>query len=149
VRSGAKFHEWRRKGVPLVVDIGPRDLDAGQLTVTARTRSQGETVGRGGVATALAQLLVRVHEELLLDAERAQRERAQSVAERAELEQAIADGGLVHAGWCGDADCEADVKASTSATIRCLPLALDRASQTRCAGCGEPAREQAIWARAY
>jgi prolyl-tRNA synthetase len=149
VRSGAKFHEWRRKGVPLVVDLGPRDIDGGQLTVTLRTGESAETVDRADAAPALARLLDRVHQTLLTEAGRFRDERTRSVATRVELEQAVADGGLVHAGWCGLAECEADVKAATSATIRCLPLALDVPSEDRCAGCGRAALEQAVWARAY
>ncbi len=149
VRSGAKFHEWRRKGAPLVVDLGPRDLDAGQLTVTLRTAQSAETIGRSGAAATLADLLDRVHRDLFAEAERFRDERTRSVATREELEQAIADGGLVHAGWCGQPECEAEVKAATSATIRCLPLALDASVKEDCAGCGLAAAEQAVWARAY
>jgi prolyl-tRNA synthetase len=149
VRSGAKFHEWRRKGAPLLVDVGPRDLDAGRLTFTARTREQAETVPLEGAAAALRAQLEQVHAELLADAARLRDERTVSVASRDTLQEALAGGGLVHAGWCGGEECEADVKAATSATIRCLPLELDRSPQERCAGCGRPSEEQAIWARAY
>jgi prolyl-tRNA synthetase len=149
VRSGAKFHEWRRKGAPLVVDLGPRDLDGGQLTVTLRTRQTAETLGRADGGPALVKLLRDVHQELLADAERFRNDGTQSVATREELEDAVAAGGLVHAGWCARPECEADVKASTSATIRCLPLVLEVPSQERCAGCGQLAEEQAVWARAY
>jgi prolyl-tRNA synthetase len=149
VRSGAKFHEWRRKGAPVVVDLGPRDIDGGQLTVTVRTGQSAETIGRSDGASTLVGLLERVHRDMFAEAERFRDERTASVAKRAELERAIADGGLVHAGWCGRAACEADVKAATSATIRCLPLTLAFSSEAHCAGCGQAAREQAVWARAY
>jgi prolyl-tRNA synthetase len=149
VRSGAKFHEWRRKGAPLVVDLGPRDIDGGQLTMTLRTGQLAETLRRADAASAFPSLLDRVHDELLAEAKRFRDESTRSVDTRGELEQAVADGGLVYAGWCGSAQCEADVKAATSASIRCLPLVLDDAAQERCAGCGQAAREQAVWARAY
>jgi prolyl-tRNA synthetase len=133
----------------LVVDVGPRDLDSGRLTVTARTRSDAETIARDEAAITLGRLLDQVQANLLSDAARFRDDVTTTVATRRELEQACARGGLVHTGWCGDDGCEAEVKAATTATIRCLPLTLDRPSVERCGWCARAALEQAIWARAY
>jgi prolyl-tRNA synthetase len=148
-RPGFKFNEWELKGVPVRIELGPRDLDAEQAVVVRRDTMEKST-------DPLAKL-VATSEGLLEDIQVALRAQAVAFTDdhtirpsgydemRGFLE---ASGGFAVGGWCGRPECEARVKEDTKATIRFLPL--DPATVTGpCVACGEPAVDEATWARAY
>jgi prolyl-tRNA synthetase len=148
-RPGYKFNEWELKGVPVRLELGPKDLEADQVTAVAR-------VNGGKEAVPVAGLRDRV-EALLQDTQRLLYEEALEFREKYtfrpesydELRALVADpGGFMLAGWCGDAECEARVKAETKATIRYLPLDPEPV-EGACIVCGRPATEEAAWAQAY
>jgi prolyl-tRNA synthetase len=157
MKPGPKFYEWERKGVPLRVEIGPRDLAAGQVTVVSRIEvgdeprkvSLPETEFTGSVRARLDRF-----QRALRDACEARREANshRGVTEYARLREIVeGDGGLVFAGWCGGDACETKVKDETKATIRVLPDAAFRSPTppASCLVCGGDARAEAVWARAY
>jgi prolyl-tRNA synthetase len=149
VRPGFKFNEWELKGVPVRIELGPRDLDAGTVTILRR-----DTLHKG---TESLDRLDQVVPSLLADIQRSLRQQAVAFTEEHTIEPAgydemrsflEASGGFAVAPWCGDAACEARVKQETSATIRFLPLdPVDVLGS--CIVCGRPATERATWARAY
>jgi prolyl-tRNA synthetase len=146
---GYKFNEWELKGVPVRLEIGPRDLATGQAVLVRRDTRAKQAVPIAGLAPAVATTLDAIQDDLLAAAGRTLAERVRPVASRAELaERAAANAGWSLAHWCGDAACEATVKAETKATIRCLPFdaAEDRG---RCIVCGGASERRAIFARAY
>jgi prolyl-tRNA synthetase len=153
---GAKYYEWERKGVPLRVEIGPRDVAKQQLVLVKRARSEDEPRKEFlDEATALSGIPERLREmqAALLEAARA-RQAANSyhVSEYEPFAQMVAEkGGFYYAGWCGAASCEDRVKEETKATIRVLPDEEFRSETppARCMVCGEAARHEAVWARAY
>ena len=146
---GAKFHEWERKGVPVRVEIGPRDAAAGQAILVRRDTGEKRPVPLGGLAAAVEALLSEIQAGLLAAARRVLAERTVPVASFAELaERAAANAGWSLAHWCGDAGCEARLKAETKATIRCIPF--DRAKDPgACVVCGRPSPGRVVAARAY
>jgi prolyl-tRNA synthetase len=149
-RAGFKFNEWELKGVPLRLDLGARDLAAGELTVVRRDTGEKRQVPAAGVGAAAAELLDDVQAALFRDAE-AERER-RTLRDPGGYDELVeylrAASGFAAAPWCGRAECEARVKDDCSATIRCLPLD-EPAAPGACVCCGRAAATLAVWAQAY
>jgi len=152
VKPGAKYYEWEGRGVPFRLELGPRDLAAGQVMLARRTGGKKVPMSTVGLAHSL-RIEIDAMQQELLDAARTRRE-ANSIrgATKASfLDFLERDGGFAYGGWCGDAKCEADIKDKTKATIRCLP---DEEFQspdapTTCMWCDRPSVVEAVWARSY
>jgi prolyl-tRNA synthetase len=149
VRPGAKFFEWELKGAPLRLELGERDLAAGAVTVVRRDTGEREQTGLSEAIERVRVLLDEIQAGLLAEA-RAFRERHTSrFDERSAMMEFLRAGeGFAVAVWCGSAECEAEVKAETSATIRCLTLERDDPGAP-CIVCGGAGTERATWAQAY
>ena len=151
-RPGFKFNDWELRGVPVRIEVGPRDAQNGQVVLVPRTnRAAKETISKDGVARRVPELLEEIHTTLYEQALAFRKSRTYQVAGYDEFRAIMADKarlGFVEAWWCGDAACEAEVKAETQATIRCLPLERPEGSGV-CVHCGRPAGEWAIFAKAY
>lgn len=154
---GAKFYEWERKGVPLRVELGPKDLEKGQFVIASRIeladRPRKEFIAEAeGIAT-IQERLDEIQAGMLEAAVRRREENSyRGITEYGEFREILEGrGGFVYAGWCGSAECEEKVKEETKATIRVLPFEEFRSptAPTHCIACGGSAREEAIWARAY
>jgi prolyl-tRNA synthetase len=151
LRPGFKFNEWELKGVPVRVELGARDLAAAAATVARRDGGQKEQLPLAGLAAAICDLLDDVQAALFASArEERERRTLQDPQSYDELIEYLGEAsGFAVAPWCGDADCEARVKADSSATIRCLPLDEQAAEAGACVCCGRPAVTSAVWAQAY
>jgi len=148
-RPGYKFNEWEVKGVPVRIDVGPRDLDAGVVTLMRRDTGEKEQVGLAGVPSRVAELLAEIQRSLFDQAARFRDDHTYRASTFEELRDRLAaDGGFVVGPWCGSPDCEAKVKAETKATIRYLPLDPSPVDGA-CVVCGQSAIEEAAWAQAY
>jgi prolyl-tRNA synthetase len=157
MKPGAKYWEWERKGVPVRIEIGPRDVEHGHVMVVARVASgdtpRKEPIGEAGIGRVLVDRL-QAFQAALLHAARDRREANshRGVGDYAAFREIVeGDGGFVYTGWCGSARCEERVKQDTKATIRVLPDQEFRSPETpaECVFCGEPATHEAVWARAY
>jgi len=151
-RPGFKYNDHELRGVPIRIEIGPRDAAAGQVVAVPRTnRGAKETIGKDAVAERIPALLEEVQQTLFDQALAFQRSRTYRVADYEEFRAILADKarmGFIEGWWCGDAACEAQIKAETQATIRCLPLEQPGGAGV-CIHCGRPATEWAIFAKAY
>ncbi|HSM18688.1 MAG TPA: proline--tRNA ligase [Gemmatimonadales bacterium] len=151
MKPGAKYYEWEGKGVPLRVEIGPRDVAAGSVMLARRTGGK-DPVPQDGLVERIGAELQTI-QDTLLEAARSRRE-ANSLRSPTK-DQFIAfleaTGGFVYAGWCGSEDCEQAVKDATKATIRVLPDEEFRSPvpPDRCVWCGMRSTVEAMWARAY
>src|SRR5690606_3350087 len=154
---GAKFYDWERKGVPYRIEIGPRDLEKGQLALARRlVPEDGARKAFLPEEEGIARLpgLLDAFQAELLEAARAGGEAAsgRGLASLGELEEAFESvAGFVYTGWSGDEVFEEEVKERTKATIRVIPDEEFRSSD-RPAGCVSgtgPARDEVVWARAY
>jgi prolyl-tRNA synthetase len=148
-RPGFKFNHWELRGVPLRVELGPRDLDAGTAAVFRRDLGLRESRGLATLAADVPRQLDAVQEGLYASAlaERERRTlRPSSYAEAVDFLRAA--GGFASAGWCGGDACEDRVKRDAGATIRCVPLDAEPQSGT-CLCCDRPAATTALWAQAY
>jgi prolyl-tRNA synthetase len=151
LRPGFKFNEWELKGVPLRLELGGRDLAAAAVTVARRDTGEKEQVPLARVPIAVGELLRDVQASLFKDA-RDERERRtlRDPSGYDELIEYLREArGFAVAPWCGRAECEARVKADSSATIRCLPLDEQPSSLGACMCCGRQAVTSAVWAQAY
>jgi prolyl-tRNA synthetase len=149
VRPGFKFNHWELRGVPVRLELGPRDIQADQVTLAPRLTGEKETVPLPKVADAVRDAL-DASQRGLLDQAREFRDahtfRPEDLAEMAAL---LEDpGGFMVTGWCGSEECEAKVKAETKATLRFLPIE-PSAPDAPCVVCGRPAVDEATWALAY
>ena len=148
-RPGYKFNEWELKGVPLRVELGPRDIAAGQAVVFRRDLATKEVVPLAELGSIARELLPDIQRGLFEDARRFRDEHTYTPTTWDEMRELLSSAsGFVIAGWCGDEACEARVKEETKATIRCLPIRRER-TDGPCLVCGRPAAERAYWAQAY
>ncbi len=151
-RPGFKYNDWELRGVPIRLEIGPRDAQSGQVVLVPRTdRSAKETVSQDGIVTCVQERLLAIQQTLYDQALAFQRSRTYQVASYDEFAEILADRtrmGFIESWWCGDSSCEAKIKTETQATIRCLPLEHPEGSGP-CIGCGRQASNWAIFAKAY
>ena len=149
LRPGYKFADAELRGIPVRVEIGPRDLDASQVTVVRRDTGAKSAVGMDAAATTLTALQDEIQRSLFDEALAFREAHTTRVGSYDELRGAIEDpGGFVFGGWCGDATCEAKVKAETKATIRFLPFEPEPTAGP-CVVCAQAAVDTAAWAIAY
>jgi prolyl-tRNA synthetase len=149
---GAKYYEWETRGVPLRLELGPRDIAANQAVLVRRDTRAKQTVSLDAIGEEIEETLERMQEDLLAAA----RDRMDRNSHRGEItydrfKEVIEAGGFVYAGWNGDPAVEARVKEETKATIRVIPDEEFRSAEpaTRCMVTGEPAKHEVVWARAY
>jgi prolyl-tRNA synthetase len=153
IKPGAKYYEWELRGIPIRMEIGPRDLDAGQAILVRRDTREKRPYPLDTIGEAIHELLSAIQENLLETA-RARRERNSvrgNITYDRFREIMDGDGAFVYAGWCGSAECEATIKDETKATIRCLPDEEFRSAEApaTCLRCGEKSVAEALWAKAY
>jgi prolyl-tRNA synthetase len=148
-RPGFKFSEWELKGVPVRVEIGPRDVDAGQVVIVPRTSGAREPRLVGTAIDSMAARLEEVQGRLRTEATEFRDANTHRAGAWDELVAGLrAEGGLWIGAWCGERACEEKVTVETKATIRLLPLERED-PRAPCVVCGEPGTERAIWGRAY
>jgi prolyl-tRNA synthetase len=153
MKPGAKYYEWELRGVPLRLELGPRDLDSNQCVLVRRDTGTKETVSLDTVGEDAEVLLEKIQDEMLIAA----RDRREANSLRGEIswerfkEVMEGDGAFVYAGWCGSEECEQQIKEETKATIRVLPDEEFRSSEPmqHCLKCGKPSTVEALWAKAY
>lgn len=152
-QPGWKYSEWDVRGVPVRIEIGPRDVDAGTAVLVRRDRDKGDpeqktTVARDALAQALPKLLDDIQSSLYQQAADFLRSRTLVAREREAFLTMCRDrAGMIDIPWCARPECEAQVKAETGATTRNLrPLTGLGAT---CVACGEPAKVNAYFAQSY
>ena len=153
LRPGNKFADWEMRGVPLRIELGVKDLEAGVATLVRRDRDKGAEGGKfvvplAEVAARASAVLADIQRNLFSQARAFLQGHTTRTEDRAEFERLCAQrAGMIDIAWCGLASCEAAVKAATSATTR-NTRALE-GGETRCVACGEPATVRAYFAQSY
>lgn len=149
-KPGWKYADWEQKGVPLRIEIGPRDVEKGHVMLARRDGGAKQAMPLAALADGVPALLEEIQASLFKRALDFREANTSDVEDRERFEQILGtEGGFVRARWCGGAECEASVKERTKATIRVIPLdAPDDPGP--CAACGaRSAGPRVIWARAY
>jgi prolyl-tRNA synthetase len=151
VTPGFKFNEWEMRGVPLRIEIGPRDVEK-QSVVLARRDVPGRAgksfAPMAGIAGAVGDMLDTIQAAMLADATTFRDANIHEARTLEALGGIVADG-WAKAYWCGNPECEARIKEETKATNRCIPLEQEDWGPNVCIVCGEPADLWSYWARAY
>ncbi len=144
---GWKFNEWEMKGVPLRIELGPRDIESGKLTVFRRdTLEKTDGYSLSEAETVVSKLLQEIGENLYAKAEKRMKERIVDAETLDELLEGVSKGNFVRAGWCGCRACEDRVKEFAQATARVL----DKNHTAKiCVVCGKKAEHTVFFARAY
>lgn len=146
---GWKFSEYEMKGVPLRLELGPKDIEKNQCVVVRRDTREKIFASLDNLEDSIPKILATMQRELLINAAR-ERDRktyiACSMDEFAEI--CTKTPGFIKAMWCGDQSCENMVKEKTSATARCIPFEQENVSDS-CVCCGKPAKHLVIWGKAY
>jgi prolyl-tRNA synthetase len=146
---GWKFAEWELRGVPVRMEIGPKDLEKSQVVLARRDTREKSSAPMDGIAAAVAGLLDQIQRALFDRAITFREEHTTRVANYDEFKSAMEGRpGFVVAGWCGSAECEAQIKAETQATLRNIPFGSERIAGT-CVKCGQPSTAEAWFAKAY
>jgi len=147
---GWKYNEWEMRGVPLRMEIGPKDLEKSQVVLARRDTREKAFVPMDGLAARVEELLATIQKALFDRAVQFRTEHTTETDSYDEFKQ-IMDGrpGFVISPWCGSAKCEADIKAETQATIRNMPFAAKSAAGKKCLKCGGTATTYAWFAKSY
>jgi len=148
---GWKFAEHEMKGVPIRLEIGPKDIESSQCVIARRDTGEKITVSLDGDAleTAIAETLQSIHNNLFAKAKKRMEEKTYVAHDMAGLKNTLDNTlGFVKAMWCGDNACEVRVKEEATATSRCIPFQQENVGDV-CFVCGKPADKMVIWGRAY
>jgi prolyl-tRNA synthetase len=151
VTPGWKFNEWELRGVPLRVEIGPRDVEKESVVLARRDvpgRAGKTPVPMAGLADAVGEMLDAIQANLLAAATAFRDANIREPQDYEELKE-IVDDAWAKAYWCGDDACEAKIKEDTKATNRNIPMDQGDAGPGECIVCGKTAEKWAYWARAY
>lgn len=147
--AGWKFAEYEMKGVPLRLEIGPRDIEQNQCVLVRRDNREKTVVSLDELEEKIPELLHDVHDGLYQKA-LARREGMTFAAHNLDEMKEIADNkpGLIKAMWCGDLECEMKLKEEAGVTSRCMPFEQEHVGDT-CVCCGKPAKTMVYWGKAY
>lgn len=146
---GWKFSEYEMKGVPLRIELGPRDLEQNQCVAVRRDNGEKIVLSLDGLADSVQGLLDDIHDGLYQRALESLESRVYDAADWQTMSKLIAEKpGFVRAMWCGDLECELKIKEEIGATSRCMPFEQVQVAET-CVCCGKPAQKQVVWGKAY
>jgi prolyl-tRNA synthetase len=148
-RPGWKFAEWELRGVPVRLEIGPKDIEKSAVLLARRDTREKQSVPMDGLAGHLRTLLDDIQGNLLERALKFREEHTQHVDSYDAFKQAMEGRpGFIIAPWCGTGECEAQIKTDTQATIRNMPMTVVQATG-RCVRCDKPAQAVAWFAKSY
>lgn len=145
---GWKFNEYEMKGIPVRVEMGPKDIEKEQVVLVRRDTGEKEFVPVADVETRLVELLDEVQSNLYQRALDHRHKMTTVAKDMDDFKEKIEKGGFIKAMWCGNVNCEEAIKEETTATSRCIPFEEEKVAET-CVCCGKEARELVYWARAY
>ena len=146
---GWKFSEAEMRGIPVRIEIGPKDLEAGQAVIVRRDTREKQTVSLDELESKVAQTLDTMQKEMLERARAHRDSHTYTAVNYDEFKEIIATKpGFVKAMWCGDQACEDKIKEETTATSRCMPFDQEQLSDV-CVCCGKPAKAMVYWGKAY
>lgn len=148
MRPGEKFYEWEKKGVPLRIELGPKDIANGSAILVRRDTGEKQTVFLDTLQAVATELLEKIQIDLLARSRERIASRTRSVDSWEDFVETIKNCGFALAHWCGDVDVEKQIKEETGATIRCITL--DQAQEIGvCIKSGKPSSGRVIFGKAY
>lgn len=146
---GFKFADQEMRGIPVRIEIGPKDIANEQCVVVRRDTREKYTVALSEISTRVPEILSEIQNDMLARATAHRDSHTYSATDYDEFVKTINEKpGFVKAMWCGDRACEDKIKEDTGATSRCIPFEQEQLSG-RCICCGKPAKKLVYWGRAY
>ena len=148
--AGWKFAQYEMKGVPLRIELGPRDIEAGQCVMVTRHNGEKHIVSLESIESSAAEMLKNVHDGLYEKALANREHRTYACKTPDEINAALAEkgDGFVKTMWCGSPECEAKMKELCGITSRCIPFDQTPVGD-KCICCGKPAKKLVYWGKAY
>jgi len=150
--SGWKFNEYEMKGVPVRIEVGPKDVQKGQVVFVRRDTGEKSFVKDENIREELTRLITLIQKNLFDQARKLKGENTHLVDTFEEFKRIMeTDRGFLLSHWCGSADCESKIKQETTATIRCIPMREEerKVEKGNCVFCGEESSERVYFAKAY
>jgi prolyl-tRNA synthetase len=146
---GWKFSEQEMRGIPIRIEIGPKDIEANQAVIVRRDTREKTIVSLDEIEVRAGEILERMQSEMLERARKHRDTHTYTAVNMEEFEKIIAEKpGFVKAMWCQEEACEKEIKDRTGATSRCMPFEQENIAKT-CVCCGKPAKVMAYWGKAY
>jgi prolyl-tRNA synthetase len=146
---GWKFNEWEMKGIPVRLEIGPRDLANNQVTAVRRDKGNKVVIPENELIPTLEKWMLDIQNNLFLQARARLEENIRFTEDYESFKQIIEEKrGFIKAYWCGDEECEDHIKKETKATIRCMPLE-EQKEKGKCIFCGKESSSLVYFGRAY
>tara|TARA_Y100001934_G_C12377963_1_gene790381 strand:+ start:2550 stop:4016 length:1467 start_codon:yes stop_codon:yes gene_type:complete len=145
---GFKFNEWEMKGVPVRMEIGPRDIKDNKVVLARRDNQKKITVSKENATKNIVDILEDIQKQLFQQARDFRDNNTHSVTTFDQFKKIIKEGGFIRCGWDGEVETESKIKDQTAATIRCIPFN-ENPSQLTCVYTGKPAKHEVIFAKAY
>jgi len=146
---GWKFNEYEMKGIPVRLEVGPKDIENNQVVLVRRDTREKLVVSMDDLETAIPKLLEDIHNAMYEHAKNHREEKTYTATNLDEF-KAIADNkpGFIKAMWCGDKACEEKLKEVIGVTSRCIPFEQEKISD-KCICCGKDAKHMVYWGKAY
>lgn len=146
---GWKFSEQEMRGIPIRVEIGPKDIEANQAVIVRRDTREKIVVSLDEIVAKAGEVLETMQSDMLERARKHRDSHTYVATNMEEFEKTIAEKpGFIKAMWCQDEACEKEIKEKTGATSRCMPFEQEHLADT-CVCCGKPAKVMAYWGKAY
>jgi prolyl-tRNA synthetase len=146
---GSKINTWELKGVPVRLEVGPKELEKGSVTAVRRDTGEKKAYDANGLVKLIPELLEEIQNNLYREAEKFLKENTHRVDSYDEFKKVLIEKhGFLAALWCEDAGCEQKIKEETKATARCLPIDA-KDEDGVCIYCGKPATHRWLFAQAY
>lgn len=145
---GFKFHDWELRGIPLRIEIGPKDIAKQKVVIATRHNQEKTDLAIDKIDEGINVILEKIQNEMFDVAKKMLQERSRSVDDYEKFKEELEKGGFLYAPWCGDENCEEKIKEETGAEIRVIPF--DGKNQsTKCVYCGKSSTITSIFARGY
>ena len=146
---GWKFAEAEMRGIPVRIEIGPKDIEAGKAVLVRRDTGDKTECAIKDIPEEVKKLLDTIQHDMLERARARRDSQTYTATTKEEFEKLFAEkSGFVRAMWCGDRACEDEIKEKMSVTSRCMPFEQEKIADT-CVCCGRPAKKLVYWGRAY
>ena len=146
---GYKFNDWEMRGIPVRIEMGPRDIENGQVVLVRRDTAEKIPVKIENIEETIENLLEDIQKSMYNECKKRMEEKTTIAHNMEELKKNLEENqGFVKTMWCGDQACEDKVKEETGAPSRCMPFEQENLGST-CVCCGKPAKKMVVWGRQY
>ncbi len=145
---GFKFHDWELKGIPLRIEIGPKDIEKQKVVIATRHNHEKTDLAIDKISDNINGILQKIQKEMFDAAKKILQDKSFLIKDYTKFKEELEKGGFLYAPWCGDENCEEKIKDETGAEIRVIPFD-DKNEKQKCIICGNESTSTPIFARGY